>query len=127
MTEFGEPPDPGGAFLKAVAFFDSPADVAAAAFAAHVEKTLLHEWRDMRSDDSALIAACRRNYLIPGTVFQHPLYEKPAQTAPALILQLWFAAATGLQQWLETAQSTKGPTLRAVSLVKTFGDEALPR
>jgi hypothetical protein len=123
VHERGDPPGEPAAALKVAALYTKPAGVAPAAFLEQVETEIAPALLGLRSADGGpLVAGCRRNHLIAGSLFRHPLYDAPAQSPPDLVMELWFRSPGDMRQW--SAGALAGPLkLQGVGVVQEFDQE----
>jgi hypothetical protein len=131
VEERGAPPPDSAARLKVAALFARRPGVDPGVFRDYVEDALAPALRDLRSDaGERLQVACRRNHLIAGSVFHHPLYDAPTQAPPDVVLELWFRALPDLQAWAAAARvGSEGAAIppdlgaaQAIGIVKEYGE-----
>ena len=118
--ERGATPSAADGLLKLVALYDRAEGLGAEDFLSHAEAALARE--------TPLLAGSRRNYLIPGGVFEHPSYATARQSAPDLVLEVWLRSAADIRAWLAGLGDSVSPSpvarLRAAAVVMEvrYGD-----
>jgi hypothetical protein len=131
VEERGAPPADSATCLKVAALYARRPDVDPVIFRDYVEDELMPALRDLRAAMGERVqVACRRNHLIAGSVFHHPLYDAPPQAPPDVVLELWFPALPDLQAWAAAARAgSEGAAIppdlgaaQAIGVVKEYGD-----